>query len=746
MIDAASTDVIQYWKIIQGADIMKILRKLIAVLLTVLLGFSNFVAVSAADTVTVKFKAKYQQDAARAMLSMINDFRTGNEAWAWDSTNTQKIWYTGLGKLTYDYGLEKIAMQRAKELAVYYSHTRPNGSKNTTAYSSGYLSLCGENIAWGYYSTESMFYRWKEDDYNYAGQAHRRNMLKAGFKSVGIGCVEYEGTRYWAMELSNAVLNTSKTTVSSSEQSMSVDCLKSYLKLDVSYTDSAYRRNPKVIIQVGDQFDVPGVSAYIYANAGTFDITPTIKTTSSNTAAAKISNGKVVGVGGGWSDIKTKATYQGLSKTLTLKVGVSGEGDDHIHLYEVDGCEWGEDMLTAYAVLVCKFDSSHIEKMPCTVTKEVHPATCQDSGYGYFYAYFTYEGQSYYATNYMYYPQLDHEWTEPVYMWSSDRSSVTATVRCKVGGEMEEETAGTSCEVIKEPTETETGLAVYTAEFEDGHFETQTLEVVIPALEAPEAESIALSETDLAIKTESSVMLEAYLTPELADQSVTWSCEDETIAAVDVNGNVRGLRYGTTTVTAVSDSNPELSASCNIETRYFDVFDESLYYYKPVYWAADNGITKGYDNVYFGPKNYCTREAVVTFLWRAAGKPSPKTKKSPFSDVQDKKKYYYKAVLWAAEQGITNGYKDGTFRPDDICLREHVVTFLWRYAGKPNPKSTNNPFNDIKSSNYYYKAVLWANEKGIANGYSEGLHAGGFGPNLDCLREHVVTFLYRYQK
>ena len=241
-------------------------------------------------------------------------------------------------------------------------------------------------------------------------------------------------------------------------------------------------------------------------------------------------------------------------------------------------------------------------------------------------------------------------------------------------------------------------------------------------------------------------MLEAYLTPELADQSVTWSCDDETIARVDVNGNIRGLRYGSTVVTAVSDVNPELTASCNIETRYFDVFDESLYYYNPVYWAADNGITKGYDNVYFGPKNYCTREAVVTFLWRAAGKPSPKSKKSPFSDVQDKSKYYYKAVLWAAEKGITNGYKDGTFRPDDICLREHVVTFLWRYAGEPKPKTTKNPFNDIKSSSYYYKAVLWANEKGIANGYSEGLHAGGFGPNLDCLREHVVTFLYRYKK
>ena len=159
--------------------------------------------------------------------------------------------------------------------------------------------------------------------------------------------------------------------------------------------------------------------------------------------------------------------------------------------------------------------------------------------------------------------------------------------------------------------------------------------------------------------------------------------------------------------------------------------------------AADKAITKGYDNVYFGPQNNCTREAVVTFLWRLAGQPEPKSTKNPFKDVQSGK-YYYKAVLWAAEQGITKGYKDGTFRPDETCLREHVVTFLYRYAGSPAIRPLTNPFNDVKMSDYYYRAAVWANQEGIANGYSTGEHAGGFGPKLDCLREHVVTFLYRY--
>ena len=314
---------------------------------------------------------------------------------------------------------------------MYYSHTRPDGSRNIDAYTSGYLGLCGENIAWGFYSTDSMFSRWKEDDYDYAGQAHRRNMLKAGFRSVGIGCVEYNGTRYWAMELSNAVLNTTKTTVSSSNQSMSVSVLKSLLKMDLSFDDYTYRNNASIVIQKGEELDVPAVSAYVYANAGRFPVKPSLSVTSSNTTAAKISGSKIVTVTGGWTDIKIKGTWQGFSKTLTLKLGVSGEGAYHIHAYEPDGCEWAEDLLSANAVLICKYDSSHVTRMPCTVTKDVTPATCQSSGYGRYYASFTYEGRSYYATNYAYLPQLEHEWTEPVYMWADDYSSVTGTVRCE---------------------------------------------------------------------------------------------------------------------------------------------------------------------------------------------------------------------------------------------------------------------------------------------------------------------------
>lgn len=287
------------------------------------------------------------------------------------------------------------------------------------------------------------------------------------------------------------------------------------------------------------------------------------------------------------------------------------------------------------------------------------------------------------------------------------------------------------------------GTAIITVTSEDGGYTDQCILTVFRDAQENKPESIELNTESFELSTGFGYELKAYIYPEDADQDVFWTSGNPSVAEVDSNGRVTALRYGTVLITAASQADPSLIASCTVQTRYYDVDDRSLYYFNPVYWAADRNITKGYDNVYFGPKNNCTREAVVTFLWRLAGKPDPENMNSPFSDIQNPDKYYYKAVLWAAEQGITKGYDDGTFKPNATCLREHVVTFLWRYAEKPEPVTSKNPFNDVSKSDYYYKACLWAQENGIAKGYSSGEHKGGFGPKLDCLREHVVTFLYR---
>lgn len=165
------------------------------------------------------------------------------------------------------------------------------------------------------------------------------------------------------------------------------------------------------------------------------------------------------------------------------------------------------------------------------------------------------------------------------------------------------------------------------------------------------------------------------------------------------------------------------------------------YYYAPVLWALDREITKGTDDTHFSPFAVCTRGQVVTFLWRAAGSPEPETAASPFSDVQEPGAYYYKAVLWAVEHGITNGTDPSHFTPDATVTRGQFVTFLWRLSGKP-VHSGKNPFGDIAPGpdSFYYDAVLWACEDGITNGVGDG----SFAPLAPCQRGQTVTFLHRY--
>ena len=163
------------------------------------------------------------------------------------------------------------------------------------------------------------------------------------------------------------------------------------------------------------------------------------------------------------------------------------------------------------------------------------------------------------------------------------------------------------------------------------------------------------------------------------------------------------------------------------------------YYYDAVLWAAENGITGGTSANTFSPDANCSRGQVVTFLYRMIGSPEPAAITLPFADVKTSD-YFYKPVKLAFGSKITGGTSDTTFSPDETCSRAQVVTFLWRTAGQPEPKGKNNPFADVKSDSYYYKAVLWAVEQGITGGTS----ASTFSPDNNCTRAQVVTFLYRF--
>ncbi|MBQ8355275.1 MAG: S-layer homology domain-containing protein [Oscillospiraceae bacterium] len=149
----------------------------------------------------------------------------------------------------------------------------------------------------------------------------------------------------------------------------------------------------------------------------------------------------------------------------------------------------------------------------------------------------------------------------------------------------------------------------------------------------------------------------------------------------------------------------------------FNDVAEGSFYETPVAWAVERGITNGISATDFGSNNTCNRAQVVTFLWRAAGCPEPASMENPFTDVQ-KGSFYEKPVLWAVENGITNGVSATTFGPNDPCNRAAVVTFLWRAAGKPEPVSTTHSFTDVAKGSFYEKPVLWAVENGITNGVS----------------------------
>ena len=177
-----------------------------------------------------------------------------------------------------------------------------------------------------------------------------------------------------------------------------------------------------------------------------------------------------------------------------------------------------------------------------------------------------------------------------------------------------------------------------------------------------------------------------------------------------------------------------------VQTNPFEDVWESKYYYLPVLWAYyhDPQITSGTDSTHFSPNRTCTREQIVTFLWKACGAPEPVGSECPFADVSSTK-YFYKAVLWAVENGITSGVSPDSFGVGLSCTRAQVVTFLWIVAGGLEPEITENPFSDVQSGKYYYDAVLWAYEKGITAGVSES----EFGVRSTCTRGQIVTFLYK---
>lgn len=300
---------------------MKRWKHMTVLILTVLLaaGLMKGIPLLAADNTdvtTVQVTGTYGQTEARQMLSLINEFRASGEAWYWNENDTEKVTCGQLDSLTYDYELERIAMQRAMEIAIYYSHTRPNGTDCFTLHT--VRSAWAENIAAGYRTYEDVFVGWREDNEKYEGQGHRRNMLSENCKAIGIGHVVYNGIHYWVQEFSSDIQDTDVKEANDSEKTMAIDILSSnIIEKNIAVTPSSCS------VEYGKTIALPTAQLQIKTAQGwpggfmPVNVTPTYAI--QDTSCASIVNGNRI------QGLKTGTTYlnisaQGITKKISLTV------------------------------------------------------------------------------------------------------------------------------------------------------------------------------------------------------------------------------------------------------------------------------------------------------------------------------------------------------------------------------------------------------------------------------------------
>lgn len=263
----------------------------------------------------------YGQTEARSMLSMINKFRASSDAWYWNQGDKTKTTCSGLQPLTYDYGLEKVAMLRAAEIAVSFSHTRPNGTLCFAAFSSLPLYTYGENIAAGQTTAAAAYADWREDNDGYAGQGHRRNMLSAGFAAVGVGHVTFNGIHYWVQNFGSPATGAAATTAANGARTVAVsiddaNIIQKSLKASpatISVTAGKSASLPKLNLTLGVRGRWPSPTLPLAASNP--------KWASSNASVANISGSKLVEKKAGTATLT--ATANGVKATVKVIVAPS---------------------------------------------------------------------------------------------------------------------------------------------------------------------------------------------------------------------------------------------------------------------------------------------------------------------------------------------------------------------------------------------------------------------------------------
>ena len=241
-----------------------------------------------------------------------------------------------------------------------------------------------------------------------------------------------------------------------------------------------------------------------------------------------------------------------------------------------------------------------------------------------------------------------------------------------------------------------------------------------------------VEEKNVVIPAKGTTPLTIRYTPEDATDRPVWTSSNPSVVTVDSDGQLTATGIGYATVTGIWGLHV---ATVQVQVGFSDV-EKDQYYYEPVYWALENGITGGMNATDFKPDSTCTRGQIMTFLWRINGSPEPNPGNNPFTDVTPDR-FFYKPILWAYQSGMTAGTTATTFSPEAYCSRGQVVQFIW--GCQKNKETRTVGFTDVKNSAYYYHAVKWAYHNGITAGTTKTT----FGPNEACTRGQIVTFLYK---